>query len=366
MSTRDTAWKHLFALPAMVEHLLRGFAPELAAHLDFDSLAQLSPVWTAAGHEQRLSDDAWRIGYADGSGRSLVLLIEFQSATDPRMAMRMRRYDGMARERLRRQRWLDPDGELRTLPVVIYSGARRWTAPGAASRVGVDADGELLLPAPWTYLLLDARRLPVDYDARNLAVAVLSIENAPTLAAAAAGLRAMAGWLPEMFGGEDARQVLESVMAWLSPTLARLFPAGGAAAAVAALRRELLGSEEEDGKMTTLAQRVRKWEAEFVREGRREGRQEGRREGRQEGLREGRQEGLRQGLAAERALLRRQATRRFGADAGAELGRRLEGMADPERFAEVGDWIIECATGAELLARFGPSREPRAQVDQIE
>ena len=28
-----------------------------------------------------------------------------------------------------------------------------------------------------------------------------------------------------------------------------------------------------------------------------------------------------------------------------------------EAIAEVGDWIVECATGAELLARLGPARK---------
>ena len=58
-----------------------------------------------------------------------------------------------------------------------------------------------------------------------------------------------------------------------------------------AARQEFL---EEEKDMTTLAQRVLKWKAEF------------RREGRREGLQAGRQEGIRQGLAAERTLLSRQ------------------------------------------------------------
>ena len=37
------------------------------------------------------------------------------------------------------------------------------------------------------------------------------------------------------------------------------------------------------------------------------------------------------------------------------LAARLSGLvvhlADPERLAEVGDWVIECGTGTELLAR---------------
>ena len=128
-------------------------------------------MWTAAGREQRLSDDAWRVAYADGGGRSLVLLVEFQSRGDPRMASRVLRYEALARERLRRQRRLDPDGELRVLSVVIHSGPRPWNAPGAAESIGIDADGEPLLPASRAHLLLDARLLPAEHDADNPAAA---------------------------------------------------------------------------------------------------------------------------------------------------------------------------------------------------
>ena len=346
MNAHDTAWKHLFALPAMVEHLLRAFAPELAARLDFATLEQISPVWTAAGRKQRLSDDAWRAAYADGGGRSLVLLVEFQSRGDPRMASRVLRYEALAREWLRRQRRLDPDGELRVLSLVIHSGPRPWNAPGAAESIGIDADGEPFLPAPRVHLLLDARWLPAEHDADNPAAAVLGIESAASFPEAEKRLRSMARRLPAVVGGEAAREVLEAVAAWLTPTLARLFPEAGPEAK-AELERALLAlaedgkeedeKEKEEEDMTTLERRVRKWEAELVREGRREGRREG--------------------LADERALLCRLAARRFGARTGAELGPRLETMQDPERLAEVGDWIVECATGAELLARLGPARK---------
>ena len=66
--------------------------------------------------------------YDDGSGRSLVLLIEFQSTVDPSMAARMHGYAEAARDRLRRQAETDADGEVRGLPMVLYSGDRPWNA----------------------------------------------------------------------------------------------------------------------------------------------------------------------------------------------------------------------------------------------
>ena len=49
-------------------------------------------------------------------------------------------------------------------------------------------------------------------------------------------------------------------------------------------------------------------------------------------------------------LVCRQARLKFGAETAEGLSRLLEGITDPERIARIGDRIIECETGAELLA----------------
>ena len=56
-------------------------------------------------------------------------------------------------------------------------------------------------------------------------------------------------------------------------------------------------------------------------------------------------------LERERAMLARLAERKFGAETGARLVALLAGVADPERLAEIGYRVIDCADGAELLAR---------------
>ena len=76
-------------------------------------------------------------------------------------------------------------------------------------------------------------------------------------------------------------------------------------------------------------------------------------EGREEGHEQGLERGIEQGRAEERALLCRQAARKFDADTAERLSGVLNGLADPERLAEVGEWIIECGTSAELLGRAG-------------
>ena len=81
------------------------------------------------------------------------------------------------------------------------------------------------------------------------------------------------------------------------------------------------------------------------------GRAEGRREGREHGMREGMMQGREQGLAHERALLRRMAASRFGRDTAERLGAVLAGIPDPERLAEVGEWLVRCETGDAFLSR---------------
>ena len=63
------------------------------------------------------------------------------------------------------------------------------------------------------------------------------------------------------------------------------------------------------------------------------------------------EQGIEQGCAEERALLCHQAARKFDATAGRQLAAALTDVTDPGSLAQVGDWIIECGTAAELFAR---------------
>ena len=63
-------------------------------------------------------------------------------------------------------------------------------------------------------------------------------------------------------------------------------------------------------------------------------------------------EGLGRGRMEGRAtLVSRQARLKFGARTAERLSRLLDDIADPEAIARIGDQIIECETGEELLAR---------------
>ena len=68
-----------------------------------------------------------------------------------------------------------------------------------------------------------------------------------------------------------------------------------------------------------------------------------------------RKQGRAKGVEQERALLRRLTARKFGADTVGRFAALLAGIEDLERLADVGEWIIDCASGDELIARLESS-----------
>ena len=70
-----------------------------------------------------------------------------------------------------------------------------------------------------------------------------------------------------------------------------------------------------------------------------------------EGLQEGLQQGLEQGRRDMAVMAVRQARLRFGDAAAERLAPLLDRITDPAALAEVGDWVVQCRNGAELLAR---------------
>ena len=70
-----------------------------------------------------------------------------------------------------------------------------------------------------------------------------------------------------------------------------------------------------------------------------------------EGLEKGLEKGLEQGLERERELLQGQAKRRFGAETADRLAACLAEIREHDRMMAVGDWLVDCASGAELLDR---------------
>ena len=106
-----------------------------------------------------------------------------------------------------------------------------------------------------------------------------------------------------------------------------------------------------------LAETLDEWAEEKFQLGRVEGMEQGIEQGLEQGRAEGRVAGMERGRAEgmerERALLVRMAQRRFGAVVAQALSKLVGGVDDPDRLAEVGDLVVDCATGRELLDRAG-------------
>ena len=98
--------------------------------------------------------------------------------------------------------------------------------------------------------------------------------------------------------------------------------------------------------MTTLMEaRLQEWHDSAIAQGMQQGVQQGMQKGMQQGMRQGVHQG-------QKDLLRRLAERRFDAETARRLSALLEG-ADADHLIDVGDWIVECASGDELLDRVG-------------
>ena len=185
------------------------------------------------------------------------------------------------------------------------------------------------------YFLLDEGRLGKDdLPGRNVVSLLAGLENSRSTSALCEASSSSWGWLRDS-GEEELRRAFAE---WLGQMMPRRF--GEEAAA-------LVRALEGGGSM--LAERMKEWTEQWLREGREQGLEQGLEQGREQG----REQGIERGRAEERALLCRQASRKFDAETGARLSGLLERLTDPERLAEVGDWVIECGTGAELLDRTG-------------
>jgi hypothetical protein len=157
-----------------------------------------------------------------------------------------------------------------------------------------------------------------DLPADNLVSALIGLEKTRD----AAGLREALQALSDLLQAQGDDHLTRAFVAWLHQGLrvAGRLPGG---------EGDPLTRLQET--QTMLEENVREWTREW--------------------LEQGRAQGIEQGRHEERALLCRQAARKFDAVAAEGLAAALAGVTDADRLARVGDWIIECATASELLAR---------------
>ena len=335
------AYRHL----EMVADLLRLAVPALAAELDLAAAKEVSPAHVghrAGALEQRYGDMIWRVPFKtgalkDGTRPYLLVLLEFQSTVNRNMHKRMRNYGLMLRERLVADGTAEREGGLPwLLPLVLYNGSERWTATGHGAELvaapSATARRTLALYQPEDYFLFSLERL--------LAAGGRSLPQLPLANRAAATMRLQLGRTPRGFerrlraewarfpgaSNDATRRILHT---WAQTLAADMVDADGTALTLPSFE-ELAGLKEKE--MTTIAQAdFREWQRKHTARG------------------------VKQGIEQERrrnvAMMRRHAAIKFGAQTADRLAAVLGADPTAERMDQVGVAIMECDSGAELLAR---------------
>ena len=162
----DAAHKYIYGLPEVAADLLRLVAPDWVDELDLAALEDRSSEFLDAAHRKRLADMVWQVSFHSGRLPSgdrphVLVLIEFQSEVDRRMAKRMREYAKMMLGRVDRGGAPEFEGLWPwVLPIVVYNGIEPWTAAGQASDLAplpsAQAERDLALLQPQAYRLLAA------------------------------------------------------------------------------------------------------------------------------------------------------------------------------------------------------------------
>jgi len=156
-----------------------------------------------------------------------------------------------------------------------------------------------------------------DLPGANLVTAVIRLERIES----PSDLVGVVDLLREWLRRPEDKELRRAFMDWVRRIAERLVPGG-----------ERLAAEMTLGDMRmTVVERVSEWPKQWVREGR--------------------EQGLDQGRAEERVLLERMTALRFGRGTARRLSAVLAGITDPERLAEVGEWLVCCETAEAFLAR---------------
>ena len=314
MRPHDAAYKRLFSFPDMVRDLLAGFVPgEWVRDLDLSTVERWPDSHVSDDLRERHQDRVWRVRFRERWLYVLVLL-EFQSTVDRSMAVRILVYSGLLYQDLLRA--APAEALPPVLPVVLYHGAGRWTAPETVAGLAVPCGAHLAPYQPaQRYFLLDLGGYtgPVP-EGRNLVAALLRLARTRDWEEIGALFNGVLGWLP----GPEHEGLIQALWEWLVQV--HLTAQG--------LPVELPRPKNWKEVGTVYNETVKDWWEKWHEEGRVEGRVEG--------------------LAE---VVRRQAARKYGAGTAERLAGKLAEIADAERTVEVGEWLLECEDGGELLDR---------------
>ena len=340
----DVAHKYIYSLPEVAADLLHIVAQDWVGELDLFTMEDRSSEYLDAAHRKRLGDMVFSVRLCrrrpSGGVRPYVLvLVEFQSEVDGRMAKRMREYAEMLLDRVARSGAAAREGGLPwMLPIVVYNGGEPWTAAGQATDLAPlpsDAAAQhLALFQPQAYHLLAAGgtltsrvRPAEDWPLKNRVSATVRLQAAGTPQELPPCLLEEAARFPGP-ANKPFRQALHS---WARALWEHKTGGGSGFPAFEELERT------KGAVMATVAEAAwDRWDAKV------------RAEAFEQGVARGIESGIRQGGAR---LITRQAALKFGGGTAERLRGLLEGLTTQEDLDRVGGLILECGDSRELLSR---------------
>ena len=295
---QDPALKKIFAIPAMVELLVRRHRSDLASEIDFSTLVELPNELISERLDSRFPDMLFLADCHGGTPRVLIHL-EFQATSDAEMPLRNLVYAGLAAQKLRKHfRKAGESAELAVASMILYHGADPWRAPDTAEEMVPGITGPTLV-----------RPEAADSDAA-------SAKHVPAM---------VLGLLVPGQTPAELRRRLDALERALEP-VADPRPRER----IARQLRFVLGSMydhpllKEPGPMATMLEVFTEArDAERVRDR----------------------------LEGQARTIVRQATQRFGDRTARRLSRLLAGVTDPERMDGIAEAVIDSGAGGEFLAR---------------
>ena len=321
----DPTFKRIFSYPEMIRELVSFLSKQLN-ELSFERAQLIGTEHVSKQLKKRQQDMVWQVQQTE-DGTFVYLALEFQSTVDKFMPLRVNTYRSLLFEQLVRQHRLDSDGRLPdVIPIVIYNGKRRWTAPLEFSKL------HPVRSSVYARYNISARYILMDFSAckeralkcaSNPLALLIRLEVAESMAELSQVAEDYVEWYRQP-GQEELKADLTS---WFKTLLEN--------AGDENLRRRIEGVED----MGMLAENLRQWVAEYKEAGLAQ-------------LEQGRIEGLEEG---KRELLLRQIETKYGTEVREQLTETLLRHTTTEALDQFGDWIIECESAEKLFQRIRAS-----------
>ena len=124
---KDRGYKKLFSHPRMVEDLFKAFIKEdFVSEIDFSTLERVNNSFVTDDFKDREADIIWKTKFKDKNAY-IFILIEFQSTVDKFMPLRMLTYILLFYQELLKKSKINKLPAV--FPVLLYNGEKKWTAP---------------------------------------------------------------------------------------------------------------------------------------------------------------------------------------------------------------------------------------------